>query len=270
MTKARWAGLGLGVLVILAAFGLVAWQGLSVVNSGGIALAQAAPTPTPTLAPNPKPTPQTKSDIGDQFWSALAAKLGISVDDLKAKALQVRKDMIDQAVKDGRLTQAQADAIKARLDANSLIAPINIGRGGVSPWGGVGPQGGGRGFLQGPKGGGTFGFPFAFGGSSDQLEAVAKALKLSPSDLTTQLREKSLAEIAKAQNVDEATVKQAIIDAAKAQIQRAVQDGILTQAQADQMLKRLTPDQIDLSRTPRMRGFGWGGWDWGGFGRGWY
>ena len=257
MTKVRWIGLGVGLVVLLAVLGLVTWQGLSASPGGNVALAQAAPTPTPT------PTKVTASSIGDQFWSALAAKLGISVDDLKAKALEVRKDMIDQAVKDGRLTQAQADAIKARLDANGLIAPIYTGRGGVSPWGGVGPQGGGRGFLQGPKGRGSFGFPFAFGRSSDELEAVAKVLKLSPSDLTTQLRTKSLAEIAKTQNVDEATVKQAIIDAAKAQIQRAVQDGLLTQAQADQMLARLTPDQIDLSRTPGSRGFGWGGWGWG-------
>ena len=32
-------------------------------------------------------------------------------------------------------------------------------------------------------------------------------------------------------------------------IAREVQDGLLTQAQADQMLSRLTADQIDLSRT---------------------
>ena len=55
--------------------------------------------------------------------------------------------------------------------------------------------------------------------------------------------------------MDQATVKQAIINAAKAQIQREVQDGILTQAQADSMTANLTPDKIDLTHT-----FGRWGW----------
>jgi urease accessory protein UreF len=84
----------------------------------------------------------------------------------------------------------------------------------------------------------------------DELDAVAKALNLTAAQLVEQLSSgKSLAEIAKAQNVDEAKVKQAIIDAANAQLDRAVQAGLMTQAQANGLKARLTPDRIDLTRV---------------------
>jgi hypothetical protein len=256
MTKSRWFGLGVGVLLILAAFGVVAWQSLALPSSQNVAAAQAAPTATPTTV-TPSTSPQqpsaaptvTTSSIGDAFWSGLAAKLGVSVDTLKADAVQVRKDMLDQAVKDGRVTQAQADQLKQQLDANKLIAPIYIGRGnGQQPFPGFRGPGNGQPPTPGLRGRGP-GFGFGFG--TAELEAVAKAVNLSPSDLITQLRGgKTLADVAKAQNVDQTTVKQAIIDARKAEIDRQVTDGLLTQAQADTLKTRLTPDNIDLTRMP--------------------
>ncbi len=254
MTKTRWIGLGIGAVLILAAFGVVAWQSLALPSSTSVAAAQAAPTATPTSV-LPSTSPQqpsaaptvTTSSIGDAFWSGLAAKLGVSVDTLKADAVQVRKDMLDQAVKDGRITQAQADQFKQQLDANKLIAPIYIGRGNLPPTApGFRGPGNGQQPLPGFRGRG-----FGFGFGTTELEAVAKVVNLSPSDLITQLRGgKTLADIAKAQNVDQATVKQAIIDARKAEIDREVTDGLLTQAQADSLKSRLTPDNIDLTRTP--------------------
>lgn len=249
MTKSRWIGLGMGVMLILAAFGVVAWQSLSLTASQNLALAQAPATPTPSpAAPStaPKSGP-TATDVGNAFWTQLAAKLGVSVDTLKADALQVRKDMLDQAVKDGRITQAQADQLKQKLDANGLIAPIFIG-GGPGGKFGLGPRGPNNGLRPG-QGVGPRGFGFGFGFGTAELEAVAKALNLSASDLTTQLRGgKTLADIAKAQNVDQGVVKQAIIDARKAQIEREVADGLITQAQATTLESRLTPDNIDLTR----------------------
>ncbi len=245
VTKTRWIGLGIGLVLILAAFGVVVWQGVAM-NSAGAALAQAAPTPTPTAQPSKGTGLQgTANDIATAFWNALASRLGIGVDDLKSKFVDAEKAAIEQAVKDGKLTRAQADALEQRLNTNTPLAPFSH-----AFRGGPGPGKSGKGFGFGFRGG-------ALGGANT-LEAVANALNLKPSDLITQLRSgKTLADIAKAQNVDEAKVKQAIVDTAKAQLQREVQDGVITQAQADQILSRLTPDRIDLTR---MRGFG--GWGW--------
>jgi membrane-bound lytic murein transglycosylase B len=247
MTKSRWIGLAFGVLLILAASALVLWQGVTYTNAG-TALAQTAPTATPAPQGKSPAAQGTANDLVTAFWNALASKLGISVDTLKSAFADAEKAAIEQAVKDGKLTRAQADKMEQRLNANTPngFAPFFRGL-----RGGIGKGGPGKGFGFGFRGG-------PLGGVST-LEAVANVLNLKPADLTTQLRSgKTLADIAKAQNVDEAKVKQAIIDAAKAQIQQEVQDGVLTQAQADQILSRLTPDKIDLTRT---RGFGvWGWW----------
>jgi hypothetical protein len=277
MTKTRWIGLSIGIVLILAAFGVMAWQSLALTSVQNVALAQAAATATPTTSPqqpNAAPT-VTTSSIGSAFWTELASKLGVSADTLKADALQVRKDMLDQAVKDGRLTQAQADQLKQDLDADKLIAPIYIGGGsrgqfgpgfrgpgkGQPPAPGSPAPGSGQPPAPGSRGpnnaqpttpnvrGRGPGFGVGFG--TAELEAVAKVLNLSSSDLVTQLRAgKTLADIAKAQNVDQAVVKQAIIDARKAEIDRELADGLITQAQADTLKARLTLDNIDLTRTP--------------------
>ena len=268
MTKTRWIGLSIGIVLILAAFGVVAWQSLALPGVQSVAFAQAAATatPAPTTSPqqpNTAPT-VTASSIGDTFWAGLAGKLGVSADTLKADAVQVRKDMLDQAVKDGRATQAQVDQLKQQLDANKLIAPIYLGpaNGQQAPnfrgpgYGGpFGPGFRGRGNGQ-PLAPGYRGPGFGFGFGTTELEAVAKVLNLSSTDLTTQLRGgKTLADIAKAQNVDQATVKQAIIDARKAAIDREVADGLITQAQATTLESRLTADNIDLTRMPFFFGF---------------
>jgi hypothetical protein len=249
MTRTRWIGLSIGIALILAAFGVVAFQSLALPVAQNVASAQAAAAGTPTPGPN-----VATSSIGDAFWAALAAKLGVSVDTLKGDAVQVRKDMLDQAVKDGRITQAQADQFKQQLDANKLIAPIYIGPGNKGPLGrrfrgpGTGPTP-----APGLRGRG-FGFGFEFG--TTELEAVAKVLNLSTSDLVTQLRGgKTVADIATTQKVDQSAVKQAIMDARKAEIDRQVTDGVITQAQATTLEAQLTPDKIDLTRKPFFFGF---------------
>lgn len=268
MTKARVLGLGFGLLLILAAFGLVAWQSMNmpVTNT---ALAQGAATATPSASATTTPAAQQQpqqqqSQIGDTFWTLLAGKLNVSVDDLKSKAVEARKEMIDQAVKDGRITQAEADVIKQRIDSNGIIMPIPLGRG-FGPRGNNGQNGngqnqpqrrtfpgmGGPGPMMGP------GFPGwgmehgmgMMGNNLQELDAVAKALKLDSKALVEQLSQgKTLADIAKAQSVDEATVKQAIIDARKAQIDQMLSLGLISEVQANQLKARLTPDNIDLSR----------------------
>lgn len=280
MTKARAIGLGFGLILIVAAFGIVLWQtaNMPVTNTafaqGGATATPGAASQTPSAAatttPAAQPQQQQQQQIGDTFWTLLAGKLNVNADDLKAKAVEARKEMIDQAVKDGRVTQEQADAIKQRIDANNIIAPISLGRG-VGPqntlpntnppnntlprrgpfgWFGNGNQGP---FPMNPIPGGLFGRGF-LGSSLQELESVATALKLEPKALIEQLSQgKSLADIAKAQGVDEATVKQAIIAYRTAQIDQQLALGLISEVQANQLKAQLTPDNIDLSRGFRFQ-----------------
>lgn len=87
------------------------------------------------------------------------------------------------------------------------------------------------------------------------LEAAAKALGMTSADLQTALRTKTLLTLAQEKNVAVATLRTAIADAQKAAIDQLVKDGKLTQAQADQMKAKITPENVDLNRF----GFGRGG-----------
>ncbi len=251
-TKARWIGLSLGVLLILGAFGVALAQGGNLVSPGS-ALAQSAPTPTPAPSQGTtQPSTQTKPQLSqylDAFWNALAKQFGLTVDQTKSKVTAAEKDVIEQMVTDGKITRAQADKLEQNLGNNP----------GFGPFFGKGRGFGGRGVApNGPAPNGARpGMFFGFKDSAAELEAVAAALNMKPADLQAQLRSgKTLADVATAQKVDQAKVKQAIIDAEKAEIQREVQDGIITQAQADRMLANLTPDKIDLTRMPFGRGGG--------------
>jgi len=274
MNKARLAGLGFGIALIIVAFGLVWWQSANVPVTN-VAFAQgttATATPTaaaptvPSTAPSTAPQQQQTQPaqaIGDTFWGILAGKLNISADTLKAQAVEARKQMIDQAVTDGRITQEQGEALKARLTSDNLIAPIQLPRtgqgfpqngpqnnnqnGGRRPFPGFGNGGNGSNpflpFLGGMMGGRGMGFGL------ENLDAIASALKLDSKALVEQLSQgKTLADIAKAQGVDEATVKQAIITAQTAQVDKLLSLGLISEAQATQMKSQLTPDSIDLSR----------------------
>lgn len=279
MSKARLVGLGFGVLMIIAAFGVVLWQTANLPTTG-TALAQAGATATPsasgtttppTTAPSTAPQQQTQTAIGDAFWAALAAKLNVSVDTLKTSAVDARKAMIDKAVTDGRITQEQADAIKQRITADSIIAPISLGRVAGRPGRGTGPQDNqqpGNGTKPFPNlpwfgnrtpGGFGGGFPGGgfdhgcFGTNVEELTAIATALKLEPKALIEQLSAgKTLADIATAQSVDQNVVKQAIIDYRTKQIDERLALGLISEVQATQLKARLTLDSIDLTRGYRL------------------
>lgn len=84
-----------------------------------------------------------------QVTDAAAAKLGVSGDAFRTAAKDVAKDKIAKDLTAGRLTQAQADAMTAMVDA-SKCAPL-----GGPPRGCAGPgrpaiQGGGPGMHRGP------------------------------------------------------------------------------------------------------------------------
>ncbi|HET6171640.1 MAG TPA: hypothetical protein VFD90_03480, partial [Gaiellales bacterium] len=138
-----------------------------------------------------------------------AGTLGVDPSKLSGALKQALENQVDAQVTAGKLTQAQADAIKKRIEDGTQ--PIFGGPGfGGGPGGHFGRHGGG-----GPGFGFGFGAPALMAGMDD----VATYLNLKPADLETQLHSgKSLADVAKAQGKTVEGLKSAITDAATKQL----------------------------------------------------
>jgi hypothetical protein len=192
--------------------------GVTVLAGGGLAFAAT------------QSSPQTERKA---LLDNAAKRLNVSPDQLSAALQGAFEDQLDKAVADGRITKARADEIKARLKAGGGV-PLG------PPLAG-GPEG--RGFgHRGPGGPGGPG-GHRLGGA----DAAAKYLGLTEDQLHTQLESgKSLADVAKAQGKDVAGLKTAIVDAAKADLDKAVTDNRITAAQRDQMVKDLESHVDDL------------------------
>jgi hypothetical protein len=158
-----------------------------------------------------------------------AARLNVTPEKLREALAAAQDAQLDQAVKDGDLTQKQADAIKAaRAKSGRVLGPL--GAPGVLHMRG-GP-GFGPGFapgIPGPHGGVRFGHGL--------LDDVADALGTTPAKLFAQLRAgKTIADVAKANGTSLAEVRAAVKAAEKKRLDKAVADGDLTQKQADEIL----------------------------------
>lgn len=159
------------------------------------------------------PSPGAGSNYAQVFVNKLAAILHLSPTETQNDLKQAELQTIDQMVKDGAITQAQADALKSR---------VNAGQG--------------------------FGFPLRHGGAfgdrtlfrdlrTAELNAVAGALHLAPSDLQTQLRSgKTLSGLEQAAGVSDSAVRAAEHNAAKTVLDSAVKAGKITQSQEDAIL----------------------------------
>jgi predicted XRE-type DNA-binding protein len=176
----------------------------------------------------------------NDFLDSVAKHLGISRQKLDDATKAAAVDQVNADLAAGRITKDQADALKKRIESGDL------------KFGGLGF--GARGFG-GPVGpGGPGGLLKA--GIGDSLAAAAKYLGLSESDLRSKLSNgQSLADVAKAQSKDVNGLEQAILAAAKADIDKAVTDKKLTQAQADQIMTALKSRIGDLvNGSLRFRG----------------
>jgi hypothetical protein len=92
-------------------------------------------------------------------------------------------------------------------------------------------------------------------GLRDSYATAATALGMTPQDLAAEVRGgKTLRQIAQAKNVDPAKVQQAIVDAANAQIDKAVADGKLTSERATQAKTRVAEMAARLMDASRGQG----------------
>jgi hypothetical protein len=169
------------------------------------------------------------------FLDSVAKHLGVSRQKLDDATKAAALDQVDAQLAAGKITQAQADALKKRIEAGH-VPPLGGRRGLGGPGGPGRPGGGPRGLLR--------------AGVGDALAAAAKYLGLSASDLRAKLRAgQSLADVAKAQSKDLPGLEQAIVDAAKTDLDKAVADKKLTESQAGDILSRLKSRVDDLVKA---------------------
>lgn len=155
-----------------------------------------------------------------------AKRLGVGTDELRSALSEAQDAQLDAAVKAGRITQAQADAMKERRERDGRVL------GGRGPGSGHHGHHGGPGFL---------------------LADAAKALGITESRLLSQLRAgRTPAQIAEAAGTSLADVKAAMRKSAVARLDAAVDAGRITRAQRGEMVDRLD-DALD--RLEDFRGF---------------
>ncbi len=186
-------------------------------STSAVAFAQGSEPPTP-------PTPPV---YGQTFWQTFADKLGVSVDKLQGALREALKATVGQALKDGKLTPSQADKANERIDKMTFDKPL-------------------FGQFMAARRQDIVRARFAIG--KEAIETAADKLGMTPKELLSELRDgKSLADVAKAKNVSVDDLKAAILAAVNAQIDQAVKDGKLTQAQADQAKSKVA-SELDLSK----------------------
>ncbi len=206
-----------------------------------IAQVGASPTAsTGSSAATPSAKPQGDfQQYADLYQQKLADGVGVSKDKLATAQKDASKAVVAQMVKDGKLSQAQADALNLRIDAGTgegFFGGHGMGRGMDDP--GMMGRGGMMGGMMGEM--------------SKVVAAVAAKLGLTSEQLLSEMRGgKSLLAIAKEKNISEADLKATIVATLKPILDQAVKDSKLTQAQEDATLKQV--QDADLSK-----GFGFG------------
>jgi hypothetical protein len=174
----------------------------------------------------------------DAYLNDIAGRLHVTRAQLDAALKGAFGDRLDAAVKAGKLTQAQADAIKKRAEQ----------QGGGPLLGGRFRGGPGPGPLVGP-GPGRFGGPFG-GAMGAGASAAAKFLGLTQAQLGQQLKSgKSLAQIAGDKGRSVSDLEQAIKDGVKAQLDSLVTSKKITQTQEDDALSKLNAHLDDLVKA---------------------
>jgi hypothetical protein len=175
----------------------------------GVAAVEAAPSPSPTASKN----------YAQVFVDKLAGILKLTPAQTQDALKQAQLQTVDQMLADGKITKAQADAMKARINAGQGLGAV----------GGFGRR---EGFKTSMK--------LMQDLKTAELNAAASALHLSAADLQSALRSgKSLSNLETQQKVSDSAVKAAMTNAAKGVLGSAVKAGTITQAQADALLSRV-------------------------------
>jgi hypothetical protein len=173
---------------------------------------------------------QSERPSPSSFLDAVARHLGVSRDELDDATKAAALDQVDAALEAGRITEAQAEELRSRIQSSE-----------VPPF--FGPFFGG--------------FHDRMHGLGADLSAAAEYLDLSVDELRRRLaRGQSLADVAEAQEKTVDGVEQAMLSGAEQRLDDAVADGTLTRERADEMLERLRSriDALVSGELPWWRG----------------
>jgi len=186
---------GAALLLLAILFGAFFAGPLLALANGG----QTA-TGTPTTTTNP---------YCEQYLQDLAHRLNVSVSTLQQDKLAAMEDTLNQLVKDGKLTQSQADGIKQRLTSHHQCS------GKSEFWQ--------HAILK----------QFLTKYRPDMANEVAQGLHLTTDQLVAQLKSgKSLNDIATAQHISSTQLHTIVTNAIQDALNKAVSAGDLTQSQS--------------------------------------
>ncbi len=212
-------------LFVLGGASLLLLLGILIGAVYGNARVANASTKTTTVTAATTPTTTNYCSVLQQN---LARRLGVTADKLTSAEAAAAKDTIDQMVKDGKITQAQATQIEANLgDATKC-------------------QFKGKGF-DGKLGQGNMLKVQKYLTAAEAQ--VAQGLGISSADLTSQLQSgKSLHDVATAHKVSDTQLKALLNAAIQSELNQAITAGDITKAQADMLTKQLTSNSTFLDR----------------------
>lgn len=183
------------------------------VAAGAAALVAVAGGGAAIAATQLSPKQESQTVLNDA-----ASQLGVKPSELSAAIKSALKKRVDAAVAAGRITRAQGDELKQRIDSNDV------------PLFGFG----------GPRG-------FERHGHFRGLDAAATYLGVTMDELRTQLESgKSLADVAKAKGKSADGLVDALVADAKKRLDEEVAEGDITKAQADRMLSNLKQRITDM------------------------
>jgi len=229
--KAIWMGLPRPARIYLTAVGGATIAGFAVVATVAATGTQLAASPSPSPSPSSKSS--STQAYCDRFVGHLASDLGKSQDQVNKAISDALNQTLSDAVKNGDLTQKQADAIKSRLGNGKVCAAglekgiAGIGRPPIA--------------KEGPRGGAT-------------LSEIAKALGISDQELRQDLQSgKTVKDIAASKGMDETAFRAKLISVTKADLDKQVSAGKLTQQQEDMILQRLQTAPLPLWDQPLKR-----------------
>ncbi len=187
--------------------------------------AQTTSTPSNGTSTGGQTTTQSSNGkvYRDLYLQKLVDNLGVSKDKLTGAMTQARKDTLAQAVKDGKITQAQADKVNSAMQQrqdNGFVGLGHMDKGKLAQLRETGQQ---------------------------VFQAVADKLGMTTDQLKSDLKSgQTLADIAKSKNVSDQDLKTAVVNTVKPKLDQAVKDGKITQDQANKVLDRI--QKADLSK----------------------